>query len=105
MSGKQLRGDMPFKSLISAFTNNESLSFDSDFSSTLNNDTEALRNFVSELDRGAPAEDALRTHMAGASAQATSFADGLKVLSTEYLKSNDVVAEFGTQQRVSEVNL
>lgn len=105
LSGKKLHVDMPFKSTISAFTNKESISFDSDFSKSLEDDTKSLESFKQALVDGIPAEDALRTHMAGASVQASSFAEDLKVLSAEYLKSNDVVADFETKQKLSEVSL
>lgn len=105
LSGKKLHGDLPFKSLITAFTNKQGISYDSDAAEVFAKDKKALIDFRAEIDKGTPATEALKLHLSGASDKATNFAKGLAIVGDKLQLTDNNISDFITKQQMSEVSL
>ncbi len=96
---------MPLQSVVSAFKNTEGMSFDTDFSQSLQTDTQALQTYIDKIKQNKSHQDAMALSMAGASQKAVEQAQALEGVSTSVLKSGNYVNDFAMKQKLAEVSV
>ena len=105
LSGLKLQGRMPLQSLISAFSNNDTVSYDNQFSESLAADKQAIEDYIQAINDGASHQEAMLLTMSKASHQAITFAKNFEGVSASVLKGGNYTEEFAIKQRLAEVSV